>query len=96
MSGRKAVLERRAQLIERAAAERDALADQLRPWQGTLQIVDRGFAVVQVLSRGLKMVGVGLGVGFAVLAIARPRTIATGLWGGWTAWRTLRAIRKRV
>jgi hypothetical protein len=91
--GHRAVLERRARLGDRAAAERDGLADTLREWERPLAIADRGLALVRTVRKHARVVGVVLGVVSTVLAIVRPRSISGVVRMGQSAWRVLGVVR---
>jgi hypothetical protein len=91
--GHRALLARRAGLVERAAAERERLADTLRGWEKPLAIADRGLAIVRAVKKHARVAGVVLGIVATVLAVARPRILSDGLKKGLGAWRLLGVVR---
>ena len=96
MSGREANTARRARLVERAAGERDELADGIAPWQKPLGAVDQGLAFIRGLRRNAPWIGIVLGAGAAALAFVRPDSIGGWLRGGQAAWRALSEMNRRV
>lgn len=90
--GLEAIRDRRARLVERAAAERDELAALLERWSRPLAVVDRGLTFISSLRKSAPLLGVSIGVGLAALAIARPRSIAGWAQGGLAAWRALQSV----
>jgi len=89
MKPREKVEARRAQLIERAASERDQLARQFGEWQQPLRNVDRGLAVYQGFKRSLPVIGFGAGVAMAALAFIRPDSVGGWLEAGRNLWQLL-------
>jgi len=87
--GRKAVHERRARLLERAAGEREDLARQLGAWRTPLGVVDQGLAIVRAVKRSAPVIGIGMGLATAALAFVRPASISGWLDGGRAVWRML-------
>ena len=96
MSGREANRARRALLVERAAIERDELADRIAPWQKPLTAVDQGLALLAALKRNAPLLGAGLGAGMAALAFVRPATIGGWFRGGQALWRALTEMNRKV
>ncbi len=88
----KAILERRASLVERADAERDQLADAMRIWRGPLRMVDEGVSFVQAVRRAPPVLGVGFAVAGVAAAIARPRGFARWVDGGLRVWRLASSV----
>lgn len=89
MNQRLAAIEtKRARLIERAAREREDLAQTLQSWSGPLGFVDRCFGAVRyVMSRPPLVAGAML-----VFALLRPRRAlkwARRAWGLWQSYRWL-------
>ncbi len=89
MSQRLAAIEaKRARLLERAAREREDVAQTLRSWQRPLDVVDRCIAAVRfVISRPPLLAGAAL-----ALAILRPRGVfrwARRAFGLWQSYRWL-------
>jgi len=88
-----AIEAKRARLLERAALEREQLAQTLQSWAQPLAFVDRCLAGVRfVISRPPLVAGATL-----VLALLRPRRTfkwarrAFGLWQGYR-WLTRKII----
>jgi hypothetical protein len=83
-----AIETKRARLIERAAREREDVAQTLQSWSQPLGIVDRCLAAVRyVISRPPLVAGAML-----VFALVRPlRTLkwAQRAWGLWQGYRWL-------
>ena len=90
--GLRALHDRRARLVQRAARERDELAATFEPWTRPLAMVDRGLAFLSSLSKSAPLLGPSLGLGFAALAIARPRSIAGWVHGALSTWRSLKSV----
>ena len=79
---------RRAELLARAAVERERISVQLRTWEAPLALLDRGLAVV----RSLRANPQWLIAGALVLAVLRPRRAFAWARNGLIAWRTWRWI----
>jgi YqjK-like protein len=83
-----AIEAKRARLIERAAREREDVAQTLQSWSQPLDFVDRCLAAVRyVISSPLLVAGTVL-----VFALVRPlRTLkwAQRAWGLWQSYRWL-------
>ncbi len=83
-----AIEAKRARLLERAAREREAVAQSLHAWAQPLAFVDRCLAAVRyVVSRPALAAGAAL-----VFALARPRSAfkwARRAWGIWQGYRWL-------
>jgi hypothetical protein len=92
--GRKALLARRARLVEQAAEERDHLARLLGRWRKPLETADRTLSFLASLKRHAPLIGAGLGVGAAALAFARPRNIVGWVRDGIGAWQALTGWRR--
>ncbi len=82
---------RRAELVERSAAQRAELGDICHVWRLPLAIVDQGVTVWRFF-RVHPALLVGLGVAFAV---ARPRRAVKWFSRGWTLWRFFRGVAAR-
>jgi hypothetical protein len=77
---------RRAQLLARAAVERERISVQLRAWEAPLAIADKAYAAARLVRRHPQWL-VGAAV---VLAILRPRRALAWARNGLVAWRTWR------
>jgi hypothetical protein len=86
MSQMTEILARRAQLLARAAVERERISVQLRAWEAPLALADRGLAAARYIRRHPQWI-IGLAV---VLAILRPRRALAWARNGLVAWRTWR------
>jgi hypothetical protein len=77
-----AIRDRRAVLLQRAASDREALGAAFEPWRRPLAFVDRGVGLYTTLKQNAPLLGVGLSVAAAALAVVRPPGIAGWLRGG--------------
>jgi hypothetical protein len=104
VSGRKDLAARRAELLERAEAQRVEMAAQWRSWRPVFQGIDRGVAAAGWLRRHAPGIATFAGIGAMVFGLARPR-FAAGLIAASPALRiggalfrvlsTVRSARKR-
>ena len=83
------IAEQRSLLVARAAAQRAALAYNMKPWRSRLALADQGVAAVRYV-RGHPALLVGAAL---VLAALRPRRVGAWLQRGWLAWRIGRRLR---
>lgn len=83
--------DRRARLLDRIGAQREALASQALPMQDAARRLDRGLRALQYLQRNPL-----LAVGGSAVLLLLVRTYARGSWMhyGWRAWRLLRHLRR--
>jgi hypothetical protein len=81
----------RAQLLARAAVEREGVLLQLRAWQAPLALADRGVAAARYAHRHPQW----LIAAAVVLAILRPRRALAWVRNGLVAWRALRWLSAR-
>ena len=83
---------KRAQLVARAASQREQISGLVRQCQGPLTVAEKGFAMVRFV-RGHPLLFASVGVGAAFLIARR----AGGLrkWGGRlaTLWQTAHSAR---
>jgi YqjK-like protein len=86
---------KRSRLIARAADERDEVAYYFGGWERPLAAVDWVLAFVRGLRDRAPLIGVGVTVAAALLAIARPKSIGRWFSGGQIAWRIAGAILAR-
>ena len=87
----KRLAERREHLVVQAAAQRNALAQDMAPWRARLALADRGVAAVRTVRRHPALL-----LGAALLfAAVRPRR--AGKWTGtlWAGWRLGRKMMSR-
>ena len=94
--GRDEVLGRRARLVEQAGRERDELSRLVHPWRKPIAVVDRGLEIARGIKRSAPVLGIGVGIGMAALAILRPRGLGEWLRRGQAVWQTLSAGRKAM
>ena len=81
--------ERRNQLIDRAAAQRSALAHNVEPLRARLALVDRGVNAVRYIRRHPALLaGAAL-----LLVVLRPRHAVKWLQRGWLVWQVGRRLR---
>jgi hypothetical protein len=92
--GRNAVLERRARLVEQAERERDQLSRVAGPWRTPMAVVDRGLEIARGIRRSAPVIGIGVGIGMAALAILRPKGLGEWLRRGQAAWQVVAETRK--
>jgi hypothetical protein len=88
-----AARERRARLVERAAAERDELAAIAVEWQGALELVDRGRQVVETARRVRPALSWAAGVGMAALAFVQPTSLVGWVSRAAELWEAFRGRR---
>lgn len=78
----------RAQLLARAAVDRERVSAQLRAWEAPLAVLDRGVAAARYVRQHPQWI-VTMAV---VLAVLRPRRAVAWARNGlivWRAWRWL-------
>jgi hypothetical protein len=79
---------RRAELLARAAVERERISVQLRAWEAPLALVDRSVAVARQIRRHPQW----LIAAAAVFAVLRPRRAFAWARNGLIAWRAWRWV----
>ena len=79
---------KRAQLLARAAVERERISAQLRAWEAPLALVDRSVAAARYIRRNPQWI-IGAAIVFAVL---RPRRAFAWARRGLIAWRAWRWV----
>ena len=79
---------RRAELMARAAVERERISVQLRAWEAPLSLVDSSIAAVRTIRRHPQW----LIAAAVVLAVLRPRRAFAWARNGLIAWRAWRWI----
>lgn len=86
-----AIHARRQILIEAAAAQRLALAQDIVPWQAPLALADQGLRVLRIVRQQPQwLIGA-----IAVYAVFRPRKLGTWLQRGWVGWQLAQRLRPR-
>jgi len=85
-----ALRERRARLLERAAAERE----QLAAWAGRSDALSDWAQVAQRLYREAVNQPLWIVAAVALLAVMRPRRTLKLLVSGWSLWRLYRRARR--
>jgi hypothetical protein len=88
MSQMSEILATRAQLLARAAVERERIAVQLRAWEAPLALADRSLAAARSIRRHPQWIIAAA----VVLALLRPRRAFAWARRGFVAWRTWRWI----
>jgi hypothetical protein len=83
--------DRRQRLLERIAAQREALANQAVPLQHASQRLDRSLRAIQYLKRNPLLT---MGGGALALVLLRTYTRSSWMQYGWQAWRLLRQLRR--
>lgn len=79
---------RRAELLARAAVERERISVQLRLWEAPLALVDNSIAAVRTIRRHPQwLIAAAL-----VLAVLRPRRALAWARNGLIAWRAWRWV----
>jgi hypothetical protein len=81
--------ERRERLIQLAAAQRTALAENIEPWRVPLARVDQGLAAVRAIRRNPTW----LLSGVILIAALRPSRAMAWLRRGWIGWQLLKKVR---
>ncbi len=81
---------RRSLLVDRAAAQRNALAQTVEPWRPRLALADQGVAAYRYLAQHPILVA-GAALLFVVL---RPRQAGRWLRRGWVVWQIGRSLRR--
>ncbi len=77
---------RRAQLMARAAVERERVSMQLHAWEAPLALADRGLAAARYVRRNPQWIVAAV----VLLAVLRPRLALSWARNGLIAWRTWR------
>ena len=82
--------------MEQAGRERDELSRLAGPWRKPMAVVDRGLEIARGIRRSAPVIGIGVGIGMAALAVLRPKGIGEWLRRGKAAWQVLDAGRKAM
>lgn len=86
------LIEHRVRLVDRAASQREALAQAAAPWRRPLAMIEHGLSIAHYL----KQHPVLLFAGMAAIAVLRPRGIFNWAQRGWLVWRALLGIRRKL
>lgn len=78
----------RAQLLARAAVERERLSVQLQAWEAPLALADKCFAAARYVRRHPQWIVAAV----VLLAVLRPRRALSWARNGLIAWRAWRWI----
>ena len=79
---------RRAQLMARAAVERERISVQLSAWEAPLALVDKSISAVRYARQHPEWIVAAL----VLFAVLRPKRALTWARNGLIAWRSLRWI----
>ncbi len=79
---------RRAQLLARAAVQRERLSVQLQPWETPLALVDKSIAAARYVRRHPQWIVAAV----VLLIVLRPRRALSWARNGLIAWRAWRWI----
>lgn len=86
-----AIEARRQILIEAAAAQRVALAQDIEPWRAPLALADQGLRVLRIVRQHPQwLIGA-----VALYALIRPRGVGLWLQRGWVGWQLAQRLRAR-
>ncbi|MFZ5557075.1 MAG: YqjK family protein [Pseudomonadota bacterium] len=85
----KAILDRRAQLLARAAGERDRLADGLNRYRPLAAVGDDLIRIGRSIAAHPEWIAGAV----VLLAVARPRFLLRLAGRAWVVWRALRTVR---
>jgi uncharacterized protein (TIGR02246 family) len=88
--GRAELRARRAQLVARAAVERDEIAHDLGAWSGVLAKADRVLGALSFVRRMTPVLGIGFGLAGAMAG--RPKTAGGWIQAAMGAWRAIRWV----
>jgi len=87
-----AIEAKRARLLERAARDREHLAQTLQSWARPLSFIDRGVEAVRyVISRPPLLAGAAF-----VLALLRPRRTLKWAQRAWALWQGYRWLHRKI
>ena len=84
------IAERRARYVERAAAEREALARALAASDTAASLLAGARRVLEGIAQQPLVVAAGI----ALLVVLQPRRALGWLMKGWSAWRVYRSARR--
>ena len=82
----------RGRLLERIAAQRHALSQQLTPLRGVLNVSDRAARLAQEGKSFVRQHPLAVSAVVAALVLLKPRTVLRWTQRGLLAWRTWRSI----
>lgn len=84
---------RRGRLLERIAAQRRELAEELQPLGAALQATDRGLSRLRSGVDYVRAHPATFAAAFAILLLLKPRRVWRWTQRGIIAWRTWRVLR---
>lgn len=83
----------RGHLLERIAAQRKALSQQLEPLQGALNVGDRFSRLAQDGKTFVQQNPLAVAAVVALVVVLKPRTVLRWTQRGLVAWRTWSSLR---
>ena len=86
----------RGRLLERIAAQRQVLLQQMAPLQGALDVSDRTTRVVQDAKAFVQNHPLGVALTIAAVILFKPRTVLRWTQRGLFVWRTWRGLHTLV
>ncbi len=89
---RNAILERRAGLVERAAADRERLADSVRVLRAPLRLAEEGTSLLRAVRSAPSTCGIALAVAGAAGLLMRWRRSSRRVDAGTMPWRLARGL----
>ncbi len=88
--------QQRGRLLERIAAQRQVLSQQLAPLQIAVGVSDRTARMVQDAKAFVQKHPLGLGLALLALVVLRPQTVLRWTQRGLFAWRAWRGLQTLV
>jgi hypothetical protein len=88
--------QQRGRLLERIAAQRQVLSQQLAPLQGALDVSDRTTRLVQDAKTFVQKHPLGVALAIVAMMVLKPRTVLRWTQRGFFAWRTWRGLHALV
>ncbi len=88
--------QQRGRLLERIAAQRQVLLQQLTPLQGALDVRDRTTRLIQDAKAFVQSHPLGVALAIVAMVVLKPRTVLRWTQRGFFAWRTWRGLHTLV
>ncbi|HQS58649.1 MAG: hypothetical protein B7Y56_11285 [Gallionellales bacterium 35-53-114] len=86
------IVQRRAELVDKIAAQRDDIAIAFKPIRSTFTLADKGLSGLRYLARHPVLLASSVAIAVAVL----PKRWMFVLQGGWAAWRMALAAKRNL